>query len=182
MLLLNGKLILLAAGVEFKELDAAIKWAFGSIEVPVNSWAETWNHKHKHIFEMKGDLPFFDTVYLVGEAYVKHECGVWRSSNNPRPDAANLELSEESAEVLFEKKEPLPIVGYDKDLLSRDVPKFAVTPQEFKVAVDSTIEQLSESIQNAYEEYCHKNQDSEKILSYLEFINKITIEASQDEN
>jgi len=67
------KLTLLAAGVKYKNLDGSINWAFGSLDIPIKAWVETWNFKHKDIFEMKGTDSVFDSVYQIGEAYASTE-------------------------------------------------------------------------------------------------------------
>lgn len=128
---INVKLIFLCAGVKFPDLNAAIIWAVGSIETPVASWLETWNHTHKDVFEMKGDASFFDTVYLMGEAYAKRHYGV---QSIPATD---------------------PMKPAIMPLIRTAPPPYVTTPppSEFKEVVDETIEKFKRESNDAVEKF-----------------------------
>lgn len=60
----------MASGVKYEDLEPAVTWAFGSINLPIRDWVETWNHKHKDLFEIKGSDSLFDITHRIGRAWV----------------------------------------------------------------------------------------------------------------
>jgi len=62
-------LVLMASGVKYAKLEACLKWAFGEANVPIKDWKDSWNEKHKDIFEMKGEQTLFDSIYQIGAAF-----------------------------------------------------------------------------------------------------------------
>ena len=64
-------LILMASGVKFEDLQNSQVWALGSDQLEIKEWKDSWNEKHKELFEITGDQTVFHCIFRMGEEYSK---------------------------------------------------------------------------------------------------------------
>ena len=75
------KLTLMAAKVEYEQLEECLIWAFGNPDTPIKEWKDSWNSRHSELFEMKGTDTVFDSIYTIGIAY----CNTMAKSSDDKP-------------------------------------------------------------------------------------------------